>query len=378
MSSDLHQLSLHERIDWLRLIRCENVGPITFRRLLERYGSAAAALAALPDLARKGGRLKPIAVPSRASAERELKALDAMGAACLAWCEPGYPALLRAVDDAPPLLMLRGSAHLLTRPAIAIVGARNASLNGRKMARDMAAELARGGYLVVSGMARGIDTAAHDGALGGGTAAVLAGGVDVIYPPENDKLYAALVERGVVVSEMPPGMAPQASHFPRRNRIISGLSLGIVVVEATPRSGSLITARLAAEQGREVFAVPGSPLDPRSGGPNKLIRDGATLIESADDVINGLSDLLRRPLGERRRDGFSGVPCEPPSEQDIESARRVIEEALGVTPVQVDEVIRATGLSAAVVAMVLLEFDLAGRLDRLPGNRVAIVGQGPR
>ncbi len=374
MSSDQRTLSPSERIDWLRLIRSENVGPITFRRLLERFGSAAAALAALPDLARKGGRTKPIGIWPRKAAEQEVKALEALGAVALAWCEPGYPALLRAIDDAPPLLMVRGCAHLLARPAIAMVGARNASLNGRKLARDMAAELAKAGYLVVSGMARGIDTAAHDGALAGGTAAVLAGGVDVIYPPENDKLYAALVDRGVVVSEMPPGLTPQASHFPRRNRIISGLALGVVVVEATPRSGSLITARLAAEQGREVFAVPGSPLDPRSGGPNKLIRDGATLTESADDVISGLSDLLRRPLGERRREAFGDAPIQPLSDQDIDAARRVIEEALGVAPVQVDEIIRATGLSSPVVAMVLLELDLAGRLDRLPGNRVAIVG----
>jgi DNA processing protein len=374
MSTDVRALSPSERIDWLRLIRSENVGPVTFRKLLERFGSASAALAALPELARKGGRLKPIAIASRAAAERELKEADRLGVAVLGLTEPAYPALLRSIDDAPPLLFVRGSAHLLARPSIAIVGARNASLNGRKMARDLAAELAKAGHLVVSGMARGIDTAAHEGALSGGTAAVLAGGVDVIYPPENDKLYAALVDRGVVVSEMPPGMTPQASHFPRRNRIISGLSLGVVVVEATPRSGSLITARLAGEQGREVFAVPGSPMDPRSGGPNHLIRDGATLIESADDVLRGLSDLLRRPLGERRRDTFGGAPAEPPGEPDLERARRLVEETLGVAPVQLDEVIRATGLSAAVVALVLLELDLAGRLDRLPGQRLALVG----
>lgn len=373
MSSDTRPLSPTERIDWLRLIRSENVGPITFRRLLERYGSAAAALAALPELARKGGRIKPIAIASRAAAERELKALDAMGAQALGLNEPGYPVLLRAIDDAPPLLFVRGSAHLLNRPAVAIVGARNASLNGRKLARDIAADLAKAGYLVVSGMARGIDTAAHDGALAGGTAAVLAGGVDIVYPPENDRLYAALVDRGAVVSEMPAGTTPQASHFPRRNRIISGLASGVVVVEATPRSGSLITARLAGEQGREVFAVPGSPLDPRAGGPNRLIRDGATLTESADDVISALSDLLRRPLGERRRD-FGDAPPEPPSDSDLAAARREIENALGPAPLQVDDIIRATGLSTAVVAMVLLELDLAGRLERLPGNRVALVG----
>ena len=284
-----------EKLAWLRLIRSENVGTITFHRLVERFGSAGAALEALPELARRGGGARKIKVCPKAAAEREMEALDSLGARLIARGEAGYPALLAHIDDAPPLLGVIGHAHLLERTAIAVVGARNASLNGRRFARRLAGDLGSGGLLVVSGLARGIDSSAHEGALETGTAAVLAGGIDVVYPEEAAGLYADIRERGVLMSEMPPGTRPQARHFPRRNRLISGLSRGVVVVEASPRSGSLITARLALEQGREVFAVPGSPLDPRARGTNDLIRQGATLTESADDVFAVLNEMAPPP-----------------------------------------------------------------------------------
>ncbi|WP_142850799.1 DNA-processing protein DprA [Telmatospirillum sp. J64-1] len=366
-------LSISERLDWLRLIRSENVGPITFYRLLDRFGDAASALAAIPELARKGGRKRPIVVCSKAAALRELEAHEKLGAQLVARGEPSYPPALAAVEDAPPLLSVRGNTHLLPRPAVAMVGARNASINGRNFARKLAFELGRGGFVVASGLARGIDTAAHEGALDGGTVAVMAGGVDVVYPPENKRLYEEIVARGAVVCEMPPGTQPQASHFPRRNRIISGISLGVVVVEASPRSGSLITARFALEQGREVFAVPGSPMDPRCQGPNGLIRQGATLVQSAADIFEALDLLLRRPLAEPPKGSFTPGAAPIPDDSEVEKARKEVGEALGSSPVTVDEIIRQCQLSASVVSMVLLELELAGRLERHPGNRVSLL-----
>ncbi|MFM2044801.1 MAG: putative processing protein DprA, partial [Pseudomonadota bacterium] len=262
MHTSRRPLSTTERIEWLRLTRAENVGPVTFHRLLERFGTASAALAALPDLARRGGRAHPLRIPSRAEAEREIAAVEKMRGRLLASCEPDYPRALASLDDAPPMLSLLGHPSLLKRPAVAVVGARNASIAGRTMAKTLARDLADAGFLVVSGMARGIDTAAHEGAIGDGTAAVVAGGADIVYPPENAGLHTDLVSRGLIVAESPLGIEPQARHFPRRNRLISGLSLGVVVVEAALKSGSLITARLANDQGREVMAVPGSPIDP--------------------------------------------------------------------------------------------------------------------
>ncbi|RAU23224.1 DNA-protecting protein DprA [Paramagnetospirillum kuznetsovii] len=340
MDEVTRQISAIERLDWLRLIRSENVGPRTFTRLLERFGSAASALAALPDLAKRGGSRRPIVLCSKADAERELARAERLGLRYLATVEPGYPRALAATEDAPPLLTVLGNASLLTKPMVAMVGARNASLNGRNFARKLAAELGRSGMVVASGMARGIDTAAHQGALAFGTVAVLAGGAEVVYPPENDGLWREIVETGVVVSEMPPGTQPQASHFPRRNRIISGLSLGVVVVEANARSGSLITARFAADQGREVFAVPGSPMDPRAAGPNDLIRHGATLTESAEDVLNVLSDLLRRPLSEGRKADYRAQNVAIPGEEEVDRARVDILELLGPSAVTVDDMYR--------------------------------------
>ena len=362
-----------EKLAWLRLIRSENVGTITFFRLVERFGSAGAALEALPDLARRGGRARKIKVCPKAAAEREMEALDSLGARLIARGEAGYPALLAHIDDPPPLIGVIGHAHLLERTAIAVVGARNASLNGRRFARRLAGDLGSGGLLVVSGLARGIDSSAHEGALETGTAAVLAGGIDVVYPEEGAKLYADIAERGVLMSEMPPGTRPQARHFPRRNRLISGLSRGVVVVEASPRSGSLITARLALEQGREVFAVPGSPLDPRARGANDLIRQGATLTESADDVFAVLNEMAPPPLAETEPIDFSAPPPEPSGESELHAARADIEELLGPGPVMVDEIIRNCQFSFAVVSMVLLELELAGRLERHPGNQVSLV-----
>ncbi|HSV28532.1 MAG TPA: DNA-processing protein DprA [Candidatus Omnitrophota bacterium] len=373
MDEKTHPLSASQRLDWLRLIRSENVGPRTFFRLLERYGTAAAALAALPELAKRGGRTRPITVCTKGVAERELEAAEQVGAIPLAAIEPNYPRWLAATDDAPPILYVRGNPSLLTRSMVAMVGARNASVNGRNLARRIAADLGRAGLVVASGLARGIDTAAHEGSLASGTVAVLAGGVDVVYPPENQRLYEDIAASGAVLSEMPPGTQPQASHFPRRNRIVSGLSLGVVVIEATPKSGSLITARLAADQGREVFAVPGSPLDPRAQGPNGLIKSGAVLTEGADDILRVLSDLLRRPLAEGKRSEFEARTVPIPSDEELASARRTVLSCLGPTPVTVDLLIRECQLSPPVVSMVLLELELAGRLERHPGHQVSLL-----
>lgn len=374
MAAAARTLNPAERLDWLRLLRTENVGPVTFYQLLQRFGSAAVALEALPSIARKGGRSAGIAICSRADAQRELAALDKAGGRLVAWGEPDYPPALAAVDDAPPLLSVVGDARLLQRRAIAVVGARNASANGRRFARDIAAELGRSGFLVVSGLARGIDAAAHQGALETGTAAVVAGGVDVVYPEENRPLHEAIAEHGVIVAELPVGTEPQARHFPRRNRIISGTSLGVLVVEAALKSGSLITARFALEQGREVFAVPGSPLDPRARGANDLIRGGATLVEGVEDVLNTLGGQLADP----RRPAFTRPVPVPVTdgngtENELDAARAKVLEGLGPSPVLVDELVRQCQLSPATVATILLELELAGRLERQPGNRVTLL-----
>ena len=373
MDGPTRSLSAAERLDWLRLIRSENVGPITFYRLIERFGSAARALEGLPDLARRGGRRKPMTVCPRAAAEREMEALETIGADLVARVEAGYPPNLVHIEDAPPLIAVLGQGHLLERPIVAVVGARNASLNGRRFANRLAADLGKGGFAVVSGLARGIDASAHVGALETGTVAVVAGGIDVVYPKENERLHQDIAERGALISEIEPGTTPQARHFPRRNRLISGMAMGVVVVEASLRSGSLITARLALDQGREVFAVPGSPLDPRARGTNGLLRQGATLTESAEDVLRALDDTLRMPLGERKIPDVFGAAADLPSPGEIDSARAAIVENLSPTPVMVDEIIRSGHFSPAVVSMVLLELELAGRLERQPGNRVALI-----
>ncbi|HEV7996491.1 MAG TPA: DNA-processing protein DprA [Stellaceae bacterium] len=372
-------LEPEERLDWLRLIRTESIGPISFYAMLRRFGSARAALEALPRLARRGERTGTVTAVTRAAAAAELTALDRIGGRFVCWGEPLYPGALGAVEDAPPILSVLGRAELLNQPALAMVGARNASANGRRLARELAEGLGRAGLVVVSGLARGIDAAAHLGAFETGTVAVVAGGVDIVYPEQNRGLYDALRRQGAIVAELPPGSEPQARHFPRRNRIISGMALGVLVVEAAARSGSLITARFALEQGREVFAVPGSPLDPRCRGANDLLRRGATLTESAEDVLAQLGPLLRGPLpalasepgwpppGEPAwPDGGAG---EPAADED---ALAIILESLGPTPVAVDELVRQCQLTASAVATLLLELELAGRVERHPGNLVSL------
>jgi DNA processing protein len=365
-------VSVADKLDWLRLIRSENVGPITFFRLMATFGSAADALTALPELARKGGRPGRIRIASKADAEREMESAARIGASVIARGETAYPPLLGHIDDPPPLLFVIGHASLLAKAAVAVVGARNASIAGQRFAGELAAGLGRGGLLVVSGLARGIDAAAHAGAIESGTAAVLGGGVDVIYPRENQKLYEEIRDRGVLVSEVAPGTEPRARHFPRRNRILSGIARGVVVVEASPRSGSLITARLALEQGRDVFAVPGSPLDPRSRGTNKLIRDGAYMAESATDVLEVLSQN-GRPLTESVEGTFLADTAPQIGHSELDSARNKIIESLGPVAVTVDEVIRNCQFSPAVASIVLLELELAGRLERHPGHKISLI-----
>lgn len=359
----------------LRLARAENVGPRAYRALVRRFGSPEAALEALPRLAERGGRrLKAAALPDPAAIEREVEGLRRIGARCLALDDPSYPPLLGQIHDPPPVLTILGEPDLLTRPSVAMVGARNASASGRRFAERLARDLAEAGYAVVSGLARGIDAAAHVGAIEGGTVAVVAGGVDVAYPPENGALQRKIAERGLLVGDQPLGVEPRAGHFPRRNRIVAGLALGVVVVEASDRSGALITARLAADNGRDVFAVPGSPLDPRARGPNRLIKDGAALVEHVDDIVDGLSapgqGTLRLALPPEPPEAVESDP-EPLVEPAGDSRERFV-EALGAQPVEVDELVRRCQVTAAEAQILLLELELAGRIERLPGNRVAL------
>lgn len=366
-----------EKLARLRLIRSENVGPITFFRLLEQFGDARTALDVLPDLAKRGGRTKALKICTISQAEDETAELRRLGASMLFHGEHGYPPLLSHIDDPPPVLFVRGHPHLLFKKAVALVGSRNASINGRRFARDMAAQLGSAGYLVVSGMARGIDTAAHLGALATGTVAIMGGGVDVCYPRENQYLYDELIQTGCVCTEVTAGTTPQARHFPRRNRIISGIARAIVVLEAGAKSGSLITARMALEQGRDVFAVPGAPQDPRVKGSNALIRDGAMLTETADDVIEALADMGGRTTPANLSDGRRGTlqtPLpEPVAPRQIEDARKAVAQALDFGPTDIDDIIRDTGCGAAAVSVVLLELEIAGRLERQGGNKVALL-----
>jgi len=357
-----------ERRDRLRLSLSENVGPATYRSLIAKFGSAAEAIAALPELSRRGGLSRPLRLCSIEEAQRDLDLAEAMGARLVFLGETSYPALLGHIEGAPPALWLRGNLAR-TATTIAIVGSRNASAAGLKFTRRIASALGEANCIIVSGLARGIDSTAHEASLATGTIAVLAGGLDVIYPPENERLHAMIAEQGLLVSEMRAGSVPRAEHFPRRNRIISGLSRAVVVVEAALRSGSLITARYAGEQGRDVLAVPGSPLDPRCEGTNRLIRQGATLITSADDVLEALGApgadpaiFLREP-----DEAPGGSPAMTIAERD----RERILSLLSPTPIGVDDLIRESGLSAAIVTGILLELDLAGRIVRQPGNQVA-------
>ena len=356
----------HSRADRLRLLRTPHIGPITYRQLITRFGDASAALDALPMLAARGGR-RDFRPASLADVQRELTAIERLGARALFVDEADYPALLRATESAPPMLIVRGSLALLRRPAIAIVGARNASAGACRFARGLAHQLVGEGATIVSGLARGIDTAAHIGSIDGGTVGVIASGIDIAYPPENRELQERIAREGLLIAEQPPGTEPLARHFPSRNRIIAGLALGTVVVEAAPKSGSLITARIAADLGREVMAVPGSPLDQRAQGCNLLIRDGATLIQTAADVLEQVRPIDARAVAQ---------PVEPWQADDTGEAsdadRDSVVELLGPTPVAVDEIVRQSGLPSPIIQTTLLELELAGRLERHAGGKVSL------
>lgn len=361
-----------ERLARLRLIRTENVGPVNFRRLIGRFGSAQEALEKLPEVVARAGR-KKLRIASLPEAEREWQATEKLGARFIMIGDSDYPPLLQEVDGAPPLIAVIGNLALLQRPTVAIVGARNASANGRTICRRIASGLGETGITVASGLARGIDAEAHATTLQTGTVAVIAGGIDNFYPPENEDLQRRIAEQGLIIAESPFGTQPRSRHFPRRNRIISGVSLGVAVIEAAMRSGSLITARQAGEQGRDVFAVPGSPLDPRSAGANRLIREGATLIENADDILQQIG-----PAGlfeERRRTVLDTAPTDPPdpiSDNDGEQGRQAIREALSPSPADADTLIRTTGLPPAVFHALVLELEIAGTAERHAGNRYAL------
>lgn len=375
-------LPVSERLAWLRLARTDNVGPVTFYRLIAQYGTAGEALEALPEIAARSGRKKPFTVPALSAVEREYETLQRFGGTLIASCEPAYPLALAALEDAPPLLSILGNAALLNRSSVGIVGSRNASLNGRRFAETLARDLGRADQVVVSGLARGIDTAAHIGSLETGTVAVVAGGIDIVYPPENEKLFDAIRERGAIVAESPFGQQPFSQSFPRRNRIISGLSAGVVVVEASPKSGSLITARMAAEQGRDVYAVPGHPLDPRAAGPNHLIREGATLVRDAADIMETLRNFSggMRDAGHQRFVShaetmtFETAAYENVVPFDPTAVREQLADMIGFAPVYIDELIRASTLPAGTVQAVLLDMELDGIAQRLPGNRVVRLG----
>jgi DNA processing protein len=357
-----------QRRDWIRLSQSENVGPATFRQLISRYGSAAAALETLPELSVKGGLARTIRVFSIEDAEAVMEQAEELGASFVLAGEPGYRPLLYHIPGAPALLCVKGNLALAELQAVAILGARNASAGGRKFARQLAAELSEEGYLVVSGLARGIDTAAHEAAPHGRTAAVIAGGIDNIYPPENAELQKLIGENGLLLTEMLPGTVPRAEQFPRRNRIISGMSRAIIVVEAALRSGSLITARLAGEQGRDVFAVPGSPLDPRAEDTNKLIKEGATLLTGSAEVIESLrTEYTATPKSFSEPE----VPIEETAEASL-SDRKLVLSLLSPTPIDVDDVIRESRLPAALVLGILLEFELAGKVVRSTQQKVSL------
>ena len=372
-SEQKKDLSQAEKIARLQLIRTENVGPVTFRHLLSRYKTALNAIDILPELARRGGRKKPLIAAKKSDILAEVDALVQMGGHLIVYGDQYYPPALMAIEDAPPVVMALGHPHLLEKKNFAMVGARNCSAVGTRLAISFAKEMGQAGYIISSGMARGIDKAVHQGALETGTIAVLAGGVDVLYPRENGDLYDALKATGLILSEMPLGTQPQARHFPRRNRIISGLASGLLVVEATHKSGSLITARLALEQGREVFAILGSPLDPRAKGPNDLIRQGAVLVENVDHILDVLRLMESHVISEPQFDLFEDRPQKETDDNELESIQfhQAIRDKLSHTPTPIDDLIRLTKLTSAQVQSVLLELELAGEISRHPGNRVA-------
>ena len=357
-----------ERIRLVQLARTEGIGAATFQRLMARFGSATEAVDALPDMARAAGKRTGLTVFAQSKAEEEIAHIGKLGARYVYLGESDYPASLAEVDAPPPMLCIKGHIDWATAPCVAIVGARNASASGRKFTRILADRLTEAGMTVVSGLARGIDTAAHEASRDMQTIAVIAGGIDHVYPPENAALQNAIAERGLLVTEMPPGAAPKAEHFPRRNRIISGLSRAVIVVEAALRSGSLITARFAAEQGRDVFAVPGSPLDPRCEGCNRLIKDGAAILTSSDDVFEALNSQSPMRRGLLRED-------EPPMIRNITpdgKEREMVLNLLSPTPVHIDDLVRESKIPPELVSAVLLELEIAGKIGRDGSGNVSL------
>ncbi len=368
-------LSEKQKLSWLRLIRSDNIGPVTFRDLINHFGSAEAALEALPDLSRRGGAARSPRITTLAQAEREMEIAARFGARFVGIGEPDYPPALREIDGAPPLIAMKGNSATTIRPSLGVVGSRNASINGTKFAAMLSRQCGQAGYTIASGLARGIDAAAHAASLSTGTVAMLAGGLDKPYPSENfrllDDIYA---NGGATISEMPFGWEPRARDFPRRNRLIAGVSLGVLIVEAAERSGSLITARLAGEFGRIVFSVPGSPLDSRCHGTNRLIKDGATLVTEAADILDSLSPMIepRLNLQQVAREDNSDPPAHPMSRAG-DNERAILAQALGPSPVETDDIIRHTGLPAATVYLLLLELDIAGKLNRHSGGRISMI-----
>lgn len=369
IASSLRQSTL---IDILRLIRSENVGPVTFFALIRQFGTAASALAAIPELSLQGGKRKPAATYSAADAEKEMHAATKAGAKWLSIAEAEYPPLLSTIYDPPPLLMALGSPSVWQQKrSIAVVGARNASATGCQFARKLAQDAGAQGFIVTSGLARGVDTAAHHGALASGTVAVMASGIGQIYPPENKILHDAIAQQGCIITEQPFNALPHSRAFPGRNRIISGMSLGTVIVEAALKSGSLITARYALDQGREVFAVPGSPLDPRCKGTNQLLRQGAHICESVEDIVHNLPSHTPH-VSEASPSGFISAPSAPANDAQRAEARQLILSKLGYTPVLVDELLTQCTIGHDLLSLILLELELAGRLQRHPGHKVAL------
>ncbi len=365
------QLTYQEKFDYLRLIRSENIGSITFFKLTEHFGSASEALKNVKSMAKKGGK-KSFKLASLKDIEKEFIKAEKENIHIIAFPEAEYPPLLRQIHDPPPILYGKGNMQLLRKKSFAIVGARNASANGRILSQKFASELGENNICVVSGMARGIDTKAHEGALSSGTIAILGGGVDIIYPKENAELYQRITQAGAVISEAPIGMHPIAKHFPRRNRIISGMCRGILVVEAARSSGSLITANMAIEQGRDVFAVPGSPIDERARGPNKLIKQGAILTEDIFDILPIINQIDYQ--AKTSSEIYLMPSQKPPSfdEKELENLRKEVMVLLNPTPIEIDILIRELNCSHSFLAHILLELDLAGKLSRHPGNKVSL------
>ncbi|OYR14877.1 DNA-processing protein DprA [Brucella thiophenivorans] len=375
------RLSDRQRLNWLRLIRTDNIGSVTFRDLILFCGSAANAIERLPSLNIRGGGSRAVRIPSLEDAERELEAIERIGARLVGMGEPDYPQQLKNCEAPPPLVIIKGDVNVFRKPPVAIVGSRNASVIGARFTEKLARDLGDAGFAIVSGLARGIDAAAHKASMASGTIAVLAGGLDRPYPPENLPIYRAIPENGgALITEMPMGAEPRSKDFPRRNRIIAGLSLGLIVVEAAERSGSLISARMAGEIGRTVFAVPGSPLDPRARGTNALLKQGATLVTNADDVVESLTPLIGGDTIRTNTDQSDLLSQfeEPPESRhaiSTDEQRDILIDALGPVPIDVDSLVRHTGLEPSNAQLILLELDLAGRLLRYPGNQVALMPQ---